>query len=185
MSLKIRNDLNEYEWQKFAEELNQETPRAAVIISGAMLDELLRDLLASFMIDDKSKVDELLGSEKNAMAPLSSFGARIQLAYTLGLISKFIYDDLILIKKIRNSFAHKKHGYSFDADKVVSLCNSLKVFEIMTSKSFKITDSVFDKFKISVVFLASRIGLYILETQHQRRNVPKEVIKPPIILRVE
>lgn len=48
-----RNNLNEYNWNLFfEEEFQKETPMAAVIISGAFLDSLLRDLLASFMIDD-------------------------------------------------------------------------------------------------------------------------------------
>ena len=109
-----QHNLDDYNWKEFFEEFQNETPRAAAIISGAFLDSLLRDLLASFMINERKTVDELLGTEKNSDTPLGSFGARITTAYCLGLISKIELNDLRQIKNIRNRFAHKLHGYSFD-----------------------------------------------------------------------
>ena len=82
------------DWKKFFDELQNESPRAAVIIAGAFLDSQLRDLLSNFLVDDPKVVDEFLGSEKNPDRPLSSFSSRIKAAYCLGLISKSIYQDL-------------------------------------------------------------------------------------------
>ena len=48
----VRKNLDEYNWDKFYKEFQQESPRAAVILSGAFLDSLFRDLLASFMIEN-------------------------------------------------------------------------------------------------------------------------------------
>ena len=68
----LRKNLDEYQWKEFFEEFQNESPRAAVIISGAFLDSLLRDLISSFMIDDTKKVNELLGDVDGSEAPLSS-----------------------------------------------------------------------------------------------------------------
>jgi DNA-binding MltR family transcriptional regulator len=166
-----RNNLNEYKWDIFFEELQKETPRAAVIVSGAFLDSLLRDLIGSFMIDDAKTVDGLLGCEKNPETPLSSFSARIKTAYCLGLICKAEYHDLNLIRKIRNRFAHKLHGYSFDDQEIIGWCNSLQ-----TPKFFKeaipiVDKSHRDRYMFTVSMLASQLGLHILATQRERRTV--------------
>ncbi len=109
----------------FFEKLQQESPRAAVIIAGAFLDEHLRRLIASFLIDDAKAVDGILGTEDNPDKPASSFSARINLAYCLGLISKRSRDDLNTVRRIRNRFAHKIHNYSFDDKEIIDWCNSL------------------------------------------------------------
>ncbi|MFC1508628.1 MltR family transcriptional regulator [Candidatus Omnitrophota bacterium] len=124
---KPRTNLAEYKWNDFFEEFQKETPRAAVILSSAFLDSLLRDLICSFMIDNSKKVDELLGSEKNPYTPLSTFSSRIKTAYCLGLISKNEYDDLNIIRKIRNKFAHVMHGYTFEEREIISWCTRFKL----------------------------------------------------------
>jgi len=166
-----RTNLNEYKWDIFFEEFQKETPRAAVILSGAFLDNLLRELIGSFMIDNTKIVDELLGTENVSEAPLSSFSARIKTAYCLGLISKSEYDDLNLIKKIRNRFAHKLHGYTFDDQEIIMWCNSL-----LTPKFFKeaipiVDKSHRDRYVFTVSMLANQLGLHILATQRERRTV--------------
>ncbi|MCJ7583555.1 MAG: MltR family transcriptional regulator [Anaerolineales bacterium] len=90
------NDDSLDDWKKFFDELQNESPRAAVIIARAFLDSQLQDLLSKFFVDDPKIVDELLGTDR----PLSSFSSRIKTAYCLGLISKNIYHDLETIRKI-------------------------------------------------------------------------------------
>lgn len=166
-----RQDLNEYKWNEFFEEFQKESPRAAVIISGAFLDSLLRDLIATFMIDDVSVVDDLLGTDNNADRPLASFGARIKTAYCLGLISKAQYDDLKLIQKIRNKFAHKMHGYSFEEPEIVKWCESLQTPNRFITIMPSITKSHGDRYVFTVSLLSNQLGLKILETQGKRRIV--------------
>ncbi len=69
------------DFRGFFEEFQNESPRAAVILGAAFLDAQLRELLANFMIDQKSVVDELIGSESKPDRPLSAFSARIRAAY--------------------------------------------------------------------------------------------------------
>lgn len=162
-----RKNLNENDWKQFFEEFQQESPRAAVIISAAFLDSLLRDLIASFMIEDKV-VNELIGTDEGSDAPLSNFSARIKTAYCLGLIDKREFDDLNIIRRIRNKFAHKIHGYSFNNKEVIDWCNSLQMpnplKDIVPLKSHR------DKYVITVSLLSTEIGMRILSTERERRK---------------
>ena len=57
--------------QGFYEELQKETPRAAVILAAAFLDAQLHKLIESFLVDDPKVVRELLGDEKQGDKPQS------------------------------------------------------------------------------------------------------------------
>jgi len=171
-----RMNLDEYNWNTFYEEFQQESPRAAVIISGAFLDSLLGDLLASFMVDNKIVVNELLGTENNPDKPLGFFGPRIKTAYCLGLISEIEFEDLKLINKIRNKFAHKMHGFSFEQKEIVDLCNKLKYpkhFEkVLIYQDFSSPES---KYEFTVSMLLNQLGVQILSVQRERRITPGDV----------
>ena len=162
------------DWNKFFEELQNESPRAAVIIAGAFLDSQLRDLLSSFLVDDPKIVDEFLGSDKNPDRPLSSFSSRIKAAYCLGLIGKSIYQDLNVIRTIRNRFAHKMHGYTFEDPEIVKLCNSLKLAKMITDVSSNMPKSHGGMFVLGVTQLAMWLGIKIIEVKKNPRTVPKD-----------
>lgn len=169
-----KDDLTD-DWNKFFEELQNETPRASVIIAGAFLDSQLRALLSKFFIDDAKVVDEFLGSDKNPDRPLSSFSSRIKATYCLGLISKSIYHDLNVIRTIRNRFAHKMHGYTFDDPEIVKLCNSLKLAKMLTDVSLDMPKSHGGMFILGVTQLSMWLGIEILKVEKNRRTVPKDI----------
>jgi mannitol operon repressor len=107
----------------FLHELEIETNRGAALLGAAMIDDSLRGIIAAYLIDRKTIVDELL---TNANAPLQAFSARSKLVYCLGLISRAEYFNIDTIRDIRNKFAHKVHGLSFGDKKVADLCRKLK-----------------------------------------------------------
>jgi CheY-like chemotaxis protein len=136
-------------------EVKKIDPRAAVIISAAFMDVWLRQLIADFMVDDSKAVDELVGTEDNIDRPLSSFSSRIRAAYCLGLIPRDEYDDLLMVRKLRNRFAHGMHGLSVDDDVIVSWCNELKI----PKKIFAGKVHHWDTFLIAVSMLTSRLAI--------------------------
>jgi DNA-binding MltR family transcriptional regulator len=162
------------DWKGFYEELQKETPRGAVIIAGAFLDAQLRDLLSKFLIDEPKIVDELIGSDNKPDRPLSSFSSRIKAAYCLGLIGRNIYDDLNAIRKIRNKFAHKMHGYTFNEPEIVSWCKSLKLANMITDAIPTLPNSHRDMFLLGVTQLANWLAIITLEQDQNRRTVPKD-----------
>jgi DNA-binding MltR family transcriptional regulator len=154
----------------FLEELQEESPRAAAIMAGALLDAQLRNLLEKYFVDDRKIVNDLLGTDR----PLSSFSSRINAAYCLGLIAKAIYDDLHLIRKIRNKFAHKLHGYTFDEPEIVQWCKSIKQAKMLTDASPNIPNTHQVMFIVGVAQLSNYIGLETLKVVGlPRRTVPK------------
>ncbi|TGK23323.1 hypothetical protein EHQ05_19220 [Leptospira yasudae] len=99
------------------DEFQKETDRAAVILTASLFDNSLNDLLNNFLISNSSTNDELFDGPN---APLSTFSAKINVAYRVGLISNKFAHDLNLIRKIRNEFAHNIQGCSFENGKVRS-----------------------------------------------------------------
>lgn len=55
----------------------------------------------------------------------SEYVARIDLAYLVGLFVDHIADDLRLIGKIRNRFAHRFEPIDFNDEKIANWCNTL------------------------------------------------------------
>ncbi len=106
----------------FVEELKKETDRGLPLVGTALIDEKLHDTLNAFFIESKSTKNILTGSN----APLGTFSAKIGLCFSLGLIDECEYSEINLIRKIRNKFAHAKHGISFESDRIRSYCNSLE-----------------------------------------------------------
>lgn len=112
-------------WDSLYDELQGESERAAAVIGGAMLDYSVSKLLLAFLIDDPSEVESLLEDH----GPISSFNAKIRLAYCLGLITRNQREDLLVIAKIRNHFAHKLHDASFSNPEIVIACDKLRSYE--------------------------------------------------------
>lgn len=123
------------------------------------MDGWLVRLLQSVMIDDSKVVGSLLGDERNADCPLSSFSARIKTAYCLGLLTKNEFHDLNLIRKIRNRCAHRLHGFSFDEEEIVGWCNSLKIPKPIISVLPHFPKNHRSMFLVGVSILATKLSL--------------------------
>lgn len=94
--------------------------RAMAIVGAAFLDTLLEEILSEFMVDDGKEVAKLLAYDQ----PMGMFSNRITATYCLGLICKTVRDDLRIIARIRNRFAHELKA-TFDIEPVRRLCASL------------------------------------------------------------
>jgi hypothetical protein len=78
----------------------------------------------------KTKMHHLNGSMNKRLfegyGPLSTFAAKIDVAYVLDTISKDTYDELVIIKDIRNKMAHSKANLSLDLAPLRQLFDKLK-----------------------------------------------------------
>ncbi len=98
--------------------------RELVIVSAAVLDAALVELLSLRLMDLPKEVEPFLGVDGDGRAPAGSFGARIQLALVLGIL---IPEDAALlrqIKSLRNLFAHRAR-VSFVHPSVVRITQEL------------------------------------------------------------
>lgn len=109
------------------DEFEGESDRACVILAASLLDAALMTLLQARLAPSPSQSDPLFDG---ANAPLSTFSARIDASYRLGLLSARFCRDLHLIRRIRNEFAHNVTGCNFEEssirDRIQALANSSK-----------------------------------------------------------
>jgi mannitol operon repressor len=108
------------EFLPFLDIHNAESPRGAVLVACAFLDEQLRTIIDAYLVESSEKGLLLEGFN----APLGTFSARIKAAHCLGLISDVERDDCDALRRIRNEFAHD-HEATFKAPKIADLCKRL------------------------------------------------------------
>jgi len=104
-------------------EFENESDRACVILGAALLDSALETLLRSFLLPSTSADDPLFDG---ANACLSTYSARIEMAFRLGLIDPALARGLHLVRRIRNDFAHNVAGCTFKDSVVVGRLTELR-----------------------------------------------------------
>lgn len=117
----------------FIKLLQEESDRGCVIVSAAMLDDILLQLLKRRLAPSLEKKDELL---EDGSAAFSTFSARIDLAYRVGLLRASTRSTFHLLRKTRNDFAHISNPNTFDSPSVKS-----RVLEM-----FRLNEEIMDSF---------------------------------------
>ena len=135
----------------FLKELQKETDRGLPLVGTSLIDEKLRDTLEAFFLSGKSS--KKLLDEPNA--PLGTFSGRLEACYVLGLIDDYEYSEINLLRKVRNEFAHSRHGTSFKTDKIQGLCSTL-TSDLPEGGNYPLSDSRF-RFINAVVCIALRL----------------------------
>jgi len=107
------------EFKKFIEEIEKESERGMAIICHAYIDDLLKEILKKRLIEDKAFLKSL---EK-----FISFTRLLTLCYITGIITKEEKEEIELLTKIRNKFAHNRKANSFRIDKIPDICNELRI----------------------------------------------------------
>lgn len=105
----------------FLSEFNKESDRGAALVAASMLDERLEDILSTFLVDTPTSEGLLHGFN----APLGTFSARAATAHSLGLIQENEFDEITVIRKIRNEFGHGWKTISFESGRIADLCRQL------------------------------------------------------------
>jgi hypothetical protein len=157
--IKAPKELFDETWSQVTKELNSESERACAIVGGAYLDDLLGELVELYLVENADASPDLLDSG-NGNAPLGTFGARILIAYAVGLLPKDKTDALRKIKKIRNKFAHDL-TLSFNEPSIAKLCEGLSP---VTTDLFKSERTSKEIFIAAVAFIAGYIREHIYMT---------------------
>lgn len=100
--------------------LNDADDLACVLISVSFLDECLASMLAQHLVASK-KLKAVLSPSRW----LGTYGARVDLAYLVGLIPKGLFKNLVAVGEVRNRFAHSHLSMSFSDGEVGQLCRGL------------------------------------------------------------
>ena len=135
------------EFRKTFEEIKVLSERGWAIVAVSHLDEQLAALLKAFFVDDQRTADQVLEDP----GAISAFGARIELAFLLGLISARERKMLNLIRKIRNDFAHSSVA-SFSQSPIKERCLEVDAKPVLKSKTLS-DQSPQEKFIAAFSFL--------------------------------
>ena len=111
------------------EEVGRRPLRASVITATALMDTMLEKVISAFIIEDADK--KALFDYSGCM---STFSAKIEMSYVLGLISKELRDDLNRYRRIRNKCAH---NIVIDADTKNKIKSEIGNFSLL-KKAFQL-----------------------------------------------
>jgi hypothetical protein len=97
-------------------ELRTKSQAGTVLVSAAVVEDRLQQLLLTKMRTlSNNKAKRIFNG------PLRSLAAKIDVAYAFELIEDELYDDLTIIRDIRNEFAHSVTERNFESPEVVEL----------------------------------------------------------------
>ena len=111
---------------EFGDAMHAESDRGCILIACHVLDTALAALLRSRFARRRTVIKRAVDPLFEPTRPFSSFWAKINLAYALGLIHEWVYDDLHTIRGLRNLLAHSHASFSFDAPEVQKLLYQLQ-----------------------------------------------------------
>jgi DNA-binding MltR family transcriptional regulator len=157
-------------------ELQKESERGSVLLAASYLENLLEEVLRKKLIGNKKHLDDLF----DYSGPLGTFSSRISIAYSMGILLDDEFNDLSIIRKIRNDFSHKPTIIKFSDQKISSLCDKLKC--IIREN----LDSPNKKFITSVAYLAGSLKEYVHSNEKfiENKNSHLEYLKK-IIPKIE
>lgn len=139
--------------------------RTIAILGGTFLEMCLEHILYAFLPEEK-EAKKLM--EYNQ--PLGNFSNKISMVYCLGLIENVVREDLNLVRKIRNEFAHNLYA-SFENEKVKSWCNGLKWHKISLSSNPPIEATNLDLFQVGVNTMISHLNGCVSIARGEKRKV--------------
>jgi hypothetical protein len=96
---------------------------SAIVLGAKVEYELGQSLGKFFPSPSKTLIEQLF----NGFGILSTFSARIDFGFAIGLFGSMTRNDLNQIKFVRNEFAHEISPLSFDVQKISEACNKLRI----------------------------------------------------------
>ena len=114
--------------RSFKHEFQTHSERGAALDAVAQVDADLESLIRAYMI--KTSLQDQALKETGPIGPL---GVRIKIAYLFGMIPKMLMQELDIIRKIRNEFAHTPNAVDFNYPKIKVACSELSIVPTIRS----------------------------------------------------
>ena len=168
------------ESQRLFDVLNSEPDVPAVLVAASFLDQSLASMLSRFFIESRTS-DKLLDPNGGA---LGTFSSRIDIAYVLGFINKYMYQDLLTIAEIRNLVAHSHLTVDLNSDDIARKVSELKYLEALENPDPKnqnpqpgllrsYINSNRDRFTLTVVMISQQLLVRGLGVKRREQNMGK------------
>jgi hypothetical protein len=107
------------------EAIDQDSDRASAVMAGSMVENRLKTALLSRC----THVPKLETRHFHSSGAMGSFSIKIDIAYMMQIISAAAYNDLVIIKDIRNAFAHRTDIKDFQTQWLRDKTKNLKLIE--------------------------------------------------------
>lgn len=162
--------------QAFFDVLNDEPDFSVVVVSCAYLDACLGSILEKYLL--QCTVSTKLLDARTGV--LGTFTARSDTCYALGLVSKRVYQDLLVLAELRNQVAHHHLMLSFSTPAIAEACRSLKYAEMLERWDRDDGELMFKpgqlkdartRFVMSVVLMSQRLLLIALGVKRVQKAV--------------
>ena len=115
---KMKFDLDHY--REFQKTYQQESDRSVAILASSYLEKYLEDYIAKKLVDDKAVAKLFEG-----FGPLSTFNAKIEFAFAIGLLPRHVYTDLRSIRKFATCLRTNRRVRVFLTEPIKDLCANL------------------------------------------------------------
>jgi len=132
---------------KLRKELIQESDRGLCLLAIGRLDVILTKILEIKLLGSKTFKRDLF----NNNGPLCTLSSKIKMSYSLGLITKNTYEEIEVMRKVRNMFAHSDQHISFDSKEVEDACSGMIMFPLQKGRKNRA------KFITTFLFVTSSI----------------------------
>lgn len=156
-------------YNRFADMYANETDRGAAVLCAGLVDEFLAAVLGELLVDDAPFQRRVLEN-----GCLSSYSARREVLYGLGLLSSSVASDLVNIGRIRNKFAHSPDVTSFESEVIANLCSQLSTASPAFLNGNVPSTFATPRDQYLVAAAMAIMKLHFMLVQHRRPVVPDD-----------
>lgn len=110
-------------------EMAEDGARGCVLAGTSFIEDVLQGAVAYRFghLSAKELKDLFEGT-----APLSTYSAKIKIAYAMGIIGKRTRHDLEKLRELRNAFAHSTRRLTFDLPEIANIIDGLNALKDVT-----------------------------------------------------
>ena len=160
---------------------HNESPRSTGIVLSAILENRLTSLLQMLMVPDEPVLKELF----RPTGPVGPFGTKIRLAYLLRVVEKPAYEDLNIVCKIRNRFAHDLSVKSFEDSAIKDVVKNMHSYRVFLEMVDQFTSEAAGPDCTREATLRARVAKQILSSTKESYRVTLQMLVNQFIEREE
>lgn len=149
-------------------ELMKDSDRATAVLGFAWIEDSLEELLSLSIVppNNRQTRDHLFGP----LGPFNTTYAKTEILFRFGLLPQIIYEDLNVLRQIRNQFGHSAApGMRFDSPGIRDKTSLLRLSETLVNSIEALGDDVAWEKKM----LGSPRDRFILTVGHMREQLLK------------
>nr|WP_249151159.1 MltR family transcriptional regulator [Bradyrhizobium sp. JYMT SZCCT0180] len=100
--------------------------RGSILAGTSLIEDVLEGAIShTFSHLSKNELKELF----EGTAPLSTFSAKIKIAYAIGVVGPMTRHDLEKLRELSNAFAHSARHLTFELPEIASIVRSLNALK--------------------------------------------------------